>query len=236
MSSTFDIFGEAIQDYSKFGHAKSILVENNVSDGYEIPVEYLFRSLQEMPEIERRAIDLCGKKVLDVGSAAGVHAKELIAKNHEVTCLDISPKAVEYVRSKGYHAIHKDFFDFNEDSYDSLLFLMNGIGIAKDIDGLKVFLEHCKSLLNPGGNILLDSADLSYLHEDENGEIWIDLNASYYGEVQFRMTYKNMDSGWFPWLFIDFDTLAFYADELGYSCRFVVGDDENQFLAELKLK
>ena len=38
----------------------------------------------------------------------------------------------------------------------------------------------------------MDSSDLRYLFEDEDGSFLIDLAGDYYGEIDFRMQYKNI--------------------------------------------
>ncbi len=114
---------------------------------------------------------------------------------------------------------------------------MNGIGIAGTIDKLPLFFSRAKELLNENGKILLDSSDVFYLFEDEADEnVMIDLNGKYYGELQYTFAFGNEQDNPFNWLFVDFDTLAAYADEYGFSCRKLYGDEHFQYLAELTLK
>lgn len=55
-----------------------------------------------------------------------------------------------------------------------------------------------KQLLAPSGCVLVDSSDLRYIYEDEDGALDIDLNAGYYGELDFRMQYKRVKGAPFP--------------------------------------
>lgn len=66
-----------------------------------------------------------------------------------------------------------------------------------------------KRILRPGGCILMDSSDLRYLFEEEDGSIVIDLAGDYYGEIDFRMQYKSIKGDTFDWLYIDFKHLAY---------------------------
>jgi hypothetical protein len=47
--------------------------------------------------------------------------------------------------------------------YDTLLFLMNGTGMAGTMDMLAGFLRKSKELLNPNGQVLLDSSNIQYI-------------------------------------------------------------------------
>lgn len=40
--------------------------------------------------------------------------------------------------------------------------------------------------------------------EDEDGSFLIDLAGDYYGEIDFRMQYKNIKGDRFNWLYVDF--------------------------------
>jgi hypothetical protein len=111
---------------------------------------------------------------------------------------------------------------------------MNGIGIAGSIDGLKILLEHLKTLLAPGGEILLDSSDIKYLFEEEDGSLLIPIS-KYYGETKYQVKFKHEISDWFPWLFIDFDTLKMYSEKAGYKVALVSKGEHFEYLAKLSL-
>ena len=192
---------------------------------------YFFRSLEGMPDIEKQALDLCFGKVLDCGAGAGAHALELQRRGLDVLPIDVSEGAVQVMKTRGLmNAQHKNVFDL-EGNYDSLLFLMNGIGMAGDLQGLGRLLLHCRRLLNPGGQILLDSSDMVYLYDDEIHE---DLD-QYYGELKYNLKYKDQESGIFKWLYIDVDSLAGIARDQGYALDIVMRGHHYDYLAQLKL-
>ncbi len=111
---------------------------------------------------------------------------------------------------------------------------MNGLGLAGKLENLESFLAHLKTLLNPGGKILCDSTDILYLYEDEDGSLWVDLNAEYYGNFKFQMSYNDHQTDWFDWLYVDFERLQNTAEKVGFSVELLY-DQDNHYLVELKL-
>lgn len=231
-----DPIGAAVLDYLAGAENAEITVESNLTEDDVIPVYYLFRTEEHMPELEVLALNACRGSVLDVGAGAGCHALALQQRGVEVTALDISEGAVEAMQRQGVkQVLHQNLFDLRDAKYDTLLLLMNGIGIAGTLDGLPHFLEHAKTLLKPGGQILLESSDILYMYEEEDGSVLLDLNAGYYGEVKYNMTYKDQESGWFNWLFIDPSILEDYALSHGYTFELLLEGEMGNYLARLEL-
>ena len=170
-----DVIGEAILSFYEFNDPTDIVVESNIVEKDIIPIKYLFRSFIDMPELEQIALDLCKGEVLDVGAAAGCHSIELVNKNLNVTPIDLSKSAVKVMKGRGLKAVNTNFYNVKQ-KFDTLLFLMNGIGISGTIAELPRFLNHAKSLLKDNGQILLDSSDISYLFVEKDGTLTINLN------------------------------------------------------------
>jgi SAM-dependent methyltransferase len=227
-----DPIGKAILDYSKTKKPFDIIVSSEICEDDIIPVEVLFRSFDEMPELEKEALSLCKGKILDVGAGAGSHAMYLSDMGLDVTAIDISAGAVEYMKANGLNAIQENFFKHVDKQYDTILMLMNGIGIAGTLANLENTLNHAKSLLKPGGSILCDSSDIKYLYEDEDGALWIDLNSEYYGNFSFQMSYKKEKTEKFDWLYVDFDNLFQAAKAVGLKASKIYDRDDN-YLAKL---
>ncbi|MCJ8166384.1 class I SAM-dependent methyltransferase [Pontibacter sp. E15-1] len=231
-----DPMGAAMLDYLQGNAAAEVIVASNLTEDDIIPAYYLFREEKEMPELELLALAACQGAVLDVGAGAGSHTLALQNRGHEVTALDFSAGAVEVMRQRGVrNVLHQDILDLKDARYDTLLLLMNGIGIAGDLSGLDRFLRHAKSLLKPGGQLLLESSDILYMFEDEDGSVLLDLNAGYYGEVKYNMTYKDHESGWFNWLFIDAAILEDHATEAGFGFEVLYEGEFGNYLAQLTL-
>lgn len=234
INSEKDPIGRAISDYYHNGKAAKLKVLSSMFYEDEMPVATLFRSFEKMPIQEQKAIECCKGRVLDVGAGAGCHSLVLQERGHEVVAIDISELSVNTMKERGIDARNIDFFDdsFTE-SFDTLLFAMNGIGIVGKASNLGNFFRSAKRLLAPGGQLLLDSSDIRYIFMDDNGIMDIDLAAGYYGEVDFTMRYKNIRGEQFDWLYIDFDTLSMYAEANGFECEKIIDGKHYDYLARI---
>jgi SAM-dependent methyltransferase len=232
-----DPMGAAIAEYHRTGRAGTLRVFSSQFDEDEIPVEQLFRTLDEMPSIEQRALAMARGKVLDVGAGSGCHALALQEMGKVVTAIDISELSVEVMRQRGVEDARAiDLYDEHfVERYDTILLLMNGSGIIGNIAGIERFFYRMKQLLRPGGCIYMDSSDLKYLFEEEDGSYLIDVAGDYYGMVDFRMQYKQVKGEAFDWLYIDFDTLAYYAEQYGFCAELVCQGEHYDYLASLKM-
>lgn len=229
-----DPFGSAIQDYLEKGKATDIIVNSNYTEGESIPVNYLFRTIEEMPEIEKMALKRCKGKILDIGAAAGCHSMVLQKKGYNVTALEKSEKAAEAMQKRGLmKVVAADIYEYEEETFDTILMLMNGTGIGGTIHGLQKLLYHIKKLLKNEGQILLDSSDIKYLFEEEDGSYWVDLASDkYYGEMQYEISYKKENDA-FNWLFVDFETLKNTAVLVGLNCEKLHEGEHFDYLAKL---
>jgi hypothetical protein len=132
--------------------------------------------------------------------------------------------------------ICSDIYQLSECQFDTILLLMNGAGIGETITGLEKLLVHVKTLLTEKGQILIDSTDIKYLFEEEDGSVWIDLaNDAYYGEMEYEVKYKKSVTK-FKWLFIDFDKLKKVAKKAGLNCILIESGENHDYLAQLKDK
>lgn len=233
-----DPMGAAILDYLEHGKAGKLRVFSSQFDEDEIPVRTLFRTEKQMSPLERTALQLASGRILDVGAGSGCHSLALQAAGKEVEAIDISPLSVEAMRRRGVgQAVQANLFsDSFCGAYDTLLMLMNGSGIIGRLENLPAFFRKAKQLLRPGGSILMDSSDLRYLYEDEDGSFVIDIAGDYYGEVDFRMQYKQVEGTPFDWLYIDFQTLSLYAAQNGFTAELVKEGKHYDYLARLRPK
>lgn len=238
MNIETDPLGAACSDYLAGNKKAQIIVQSETVEDDVLPVEYLFRSFNQMPELEKIALTLSKGKILDVGAGAGTHALHLQQSNKLVYANEISNSACAVMQQRGVQNIlQQDFYTLPEnDKYDTILMLMNGIGIAEETANLNRFFTKIKSLLTPDGCLLVDSSDIRYLFEDEDGSLLIDLNSDYYGEISYKMKYKNIQGNAFKWLFIDQELLAFYAEENGFKMEKIADGQHYDYLAKLTLK
>ena len=231
-----DPMGAAIYDYHKNGKADTLVVRSSMFDDDEIPVADLFRGFADMPALERAALQLAQGRILDVGAGAGCHSLALQQMGKDVVAIDISPLSVEVMKERGVDARLVNFYDesFNE-KFDTVLMLMNGTGIMGNLDNVKAFFKALKRLLNPGGKVYIDSSDLRYLYEEEDGSLMIDLAGDYYGQLDYQMQYKDVEGEPFDWLYLDFNTLAYYAEENGFKAEVLFEGEHYDYLAGLTL-
>lgn len=229
--------GAAIYDFFNSGKAGRLRVFSSQFDEDEIPVPTLFRSYNEMPSVEQTALRLSTGKILDVGAGSGCHTLALREMGKDATAIDISPLSVKVMQERGLNARLVNLFAPQLcESFDTILMLMNGSGIIGKLEHLGDFFQRMKLLLRPGGCVLMDSSDLKYLFEEEDGSYLIDLAGDYYGEIDFRMQYKQVKGDTFDWLYIDFDTLSLYASQYGFKAEMVEEGTHYAYLAKLTLK
>ena len=233
MNSKMDPMGRAIADYHKSNKASKLRVLSPMFEEDEIPLTTLFRSYDSMPEIERRALDMAKGKVLDVGAGAGCHSLVLQEKGLDVTAIDISPLSVETMKERGVKKVQEQNFFTMEGQYDTILMLMNGIGIVGTLKRLPEFFKQLDKILAPRGQVLCDSSDISYVFETEDGIIELPDDMTYYGEHSFRMQYKDTIGEPFYWLYIDADTLKEKAGRNGYTVEVVAEGDHYDYLARI---
>jgi SAM-dependent methyltransferase len=232
-----DLFGKAILDFQTNSSPENIITSTSISEEDEMEVAYLFRSFVEMPAIEQKAIQLANGKTLDIGCGAGSHSLYLQnERNINVHSIDISKNAIQACLLRGLKNVQAiDVLDLENEKYDTILLLMNGTGIFETLEKSTIYLQKLKSLLNPNGQILIDSSDIIYMFdEDEDGGKWIPSD-NYYGELTFSLQYKKEKEVDFPWLYMDYNTLQNAAIANGLQCQLVLEGDHFDYLAQLKI-
>ena len=232
-----DLFGKAILDYQTNSSPENIITSTSISEEDEMEVAYLFRSFDEMPAIEQKALQLANGKTLDIGCGAGSHSLYLQnERNINVHSIDISKNAIQACLLRGLKNIRAiNVLDLENEKYDTILLLMNGTGIFETLEKSTIYLQKLKSLLNPNGKILIDSSDIIYMFdEDEDGGKWIPSD-TYYGELTFTLQYKKEKEVDFPWLYMDYNTLQNAALANGLQCQLVLEGDHFDYLAQLTI-
>jgi cyclopropane fatty-acyl-phospholipid synthase-like methyltransferase len=229
-----DLLGKAILDFQTSNSPEDLVTETNISEVDEMSVEYLFRNYNEMPKIEKKALQLSKGKVLDVGCGAGSHALHLQQKGLEVSGIDISANAIKACELRGLkNSRVQNLLDLENEKFDTILLLMNGTGIFGTLADTSKYLQKLKSLLNPNGQILVDSSDIIYMFDDGDEESkWIP-SERYYGELTFTISYKNETEQDFPWLYLDYNTLQNAANANGLQCELIMEGDHFDYLARI---
>jgi SAM-dependent methyltransferase len=232
-----DVLGQAMADYyqtlidgTTFTGRLWVHDDNKHRRKARMPVEVYFRSSKEMPELEWIALQQCRGRILDIGAGAGSHSLALQQLGQDVTALEISPLAAAVINARGVRQIIcTDFFTLATGTYDTLLLMMNGIGLSGTLDGLRTFLHKARLLLRPGGQLVFDSTDVAYLYDGRPPT-----TLPYYGEIRYQYEYRRERSDWFNWLFVDSKTLAAIASEEGWTTEIVFDDKFGQYLAKCR--
>jgi SAM-dependent methyltransferase len=229
-----DLFGQAILDYQTQNTPEDLVTETNISEADEMSVAYLFRTYQDMPKIEKKALQLAKGKILDVGCGAGSHSLYLQQKRFAVTAIDISPNAIKACQLRGVKdARVQHLLELENEPFDTILLLMNGTGIFGTLAETTKYLQKLKSLLTPNGQILIDSSDIIYMFDQDEDGAYMVPAAGYYGELTFNVSYKGQTEDSFPWLYLDYNTLQNAAHANGLQCKLLLEGDHFDYLARL---
>lgn len=233
--NTNDVLGQALMDYQQNGNAADITTVSSLHEKDTMPIAYLFRNYNQMPFLEKKALQLCKGSILDIGCGAGCHSLHLQEKGFEVTALDRSHGAIEVCKKRGVNNVkNQEILDLLGIKFDTLLLLMNGIGLVGSLKGLRTHLAHFKNILLPKGQVLMDSSNILYMYKDEDEDgYWIPGDGSYYGEVEFTMKYKGKVGKPFHWLYVDFETLKDQCSLEGFNCELVSEGEHYDYLARL---
>ena len=221
----FDPFGKAIWDEWIGKRSDPLLLHSSLDhEVEEMPMDAFFRSEEEMPDLEVFALNLCQGFVLDIGAGTGVHSKVLLERGYRVAAIDQNLCCVEIIRAGGVSQVYNSrLLDFGEGGFDTLLMLMNGIGLVGKLDLLTHHLNHFKKLLNPTGQIIFDSSDIRYLNQNN-------LERKYHGEISYRYEYQSVLGDWFDWLYLDQTKMKEELERNGWYSQVVFEQQTDQYL------
>jgi len=230
-----DLFGKAILDFQTNNYPEDLITETSISEADEMSVAYLFRTYEQMPKLEQKALELAKGKILDVGCGAGSHSLFLQNEiNLDVTSIDISPKAIKACELRGLKKTRiQNVVAIEKEKFDTILLLMNGTGVFGTLKQTPKFLQKLKSLLNPNGQILIDSSDIIYMFDDDS-DLRKSINVKgYYGELTFTILYKNETEDPFPWLYLAYNTLYNVALDNDLQCELILEGEHYDYLAKM---
>ena len=219
------------------GNRGAVIVVYDDFERDEVPVAYFFRNVDQFPGVELTALELCRGRVLDVGAGSGCHSLVLQKRGLEVTAIEILPGLVEILRERGVRDVRQaSWMDVQAGQFDTLLFMMNGLGLVETLTGLPRFFEDVRRLLRPGGQILADSTDVRVRMDPvsrKTGALQRP-DGRYVGELHFQLEFAGKKGPPFAQLYVDPETLQRYARDAGWSCGIVEPPDEyGNYLARL---
>lgn len=231
-----DPLGEAILDYSVSGIDHPLIIHAEDFEDDNIKPSYFFRNYKNLPALEKKALNMCSGKILDVGACAGSHSLWLQQNGMDVTALEISEKCCQVMHQRGINKIvQSDIFEYNNtEQFDTIILLMNGTGIAGTLPRLNDLFVHLKKLLRQEGQILIDSSDLIYLYEDEPDSAILDANTHYYGEIKYQYEYKGFKGNKFSWLYVDAKSMQEIVSNCGLKTKQIINGKHYDYLAQLE--
>lgn len=206
----------------------------------EAPISYFFRGPDQFPPLEQTALQLCRGRVLDVGAGSGCHSLALQERGIEVTAIEVLPGLVKILRDRGVRDVRMaSWQNLDANPFDTVLLLMNGLGLAETLTGLRDFFREIRRLLRPGGQVLADSTDVRTRMDPaaRRAGTVTRPDGRYIGELHFQLEFKGRKGGPFPQLYVDQETLTRYAADEGWSCEIVSPPDRyGNYLARLLTK
>jgi SAM-dependent methyltransferase len=231
-----DPHGLALLDYLEGETGAKCLLHRDDGLVSELAASTFFREPADFSPLERVALALCRGRVLDVGAGSGVHSLVLQERGFPICAIDISTHAVEVMKRRGVRdARCLSIDDLGGERFDTLLMMMHGIGLVQTLPGLDRFLGDVPRLLNPGGQIVVDSLDcrcndnpvhLAYLEANRQA-------GRYFGEMRMWFEYKDKQGPLCGWLHVDPQTMAEHAQRAGWICEIVLREQNGDYLARL---
>ncbi len=205
-----------------------LIAHSDVSDPEDQAVAVFFRTPEEMPALERVALDAARGRVLDLGAGAGAHAVALLSRGLEVTAAEPLPTAARILRERGVGDVRQGGMEMlaAEERFDTVLALMNGAGLARTLAGMTAFLDELANHLAQGGQVLLDSTDPRDWEEADDGR--------YPGEIHYQIEFEGVRGAPFPFVFVDAETLSEIAQAEGWSTE-VLAQEGGRYLMRLVL-
>jgi SAM-dependent methyltransferase len=226
---------DALRAYQDGRTDARLVVRTDLGTREEWPAALFFRTPRDFPCLEREALRNCGRRVIDVGAGAGPHALALLSEGHEVLAVESLPEIAAILTARGVEKVTvRPLEDLPARTADTVLLLMNGLGLAGTLDGLQPLLESAARLLAPGGRVVADSTDPRHFLEIGEAESLFGQDGRYGGEVQFQIEFEGEKGAPIPFLYVDAGTLAQHARKAGLSLFAALPFENGTYLAILE--
>jgi len=219
--------------YHRGDTAARIIVHDDHGDCDAHEIAHFFRAADQFPLLEQKAIELCRGRVLDVGAGSGCHSLVLQELGLDVCALELAPELCDMMRDRGVRNVScGDIRVLEEDPFDTVLMMMNGLEFAGSISGLERLLGHLHTLVAAGGQVLADSTDLRPTHGSE-ADLTKREDGRYVGELTFQLEFEGRKGSPFQHLYVDPDMLEHYAAKAGWNLTIIHEADFGHYLVRL---
>lgn len=193
------------------------------ADGHSSTADlaWWLRDPQTEPPADLAALDLIDDgHSLDVGCATGRHLDALRERGLTGEGIDTCAHAIALARANGHTCHHADIWHYQPARpYDTVLALGGNLGIAGNLPWLEPFLARLRDLLTPAGSLIVTSVDWRHTTQTNPRHAAHAARqraaSRYPGEVDLRLRLGEQASSWFPWVWVDPDTLTDIAARLG---------------------
>lgn len=218
---------EALRRYRNGDTTATLVMRTDVGGTEDVPVSLFFRAPEDMGPVESAALERASGRVMDLGAGPGAHAIPLTRAGLRVTAAEVLPEAREALRAGGVEDVRAGGLEAlaPDERFDTVLVLMNGLGLAGSLDQLGPFLSALAAHLTDGGQILADSTDPREWDDVSDGR--------YPGEVHMQLGFGDAWGDPFPFLFVDADTLRTNAAAVGMESTVVAADEDGRYLARI---
>lgn len=230
---SWQVYENALVNYWKNGDDTPLMIHTNIAETESLHPSYFFRSESELPDHESELLQLAQGTILDVGAGVGSHSLIMQNRGYHIFANEFMQGCCTVMRERLVQNILHGNFNSLEGRFDTILFIMNGLGMAQTPGGLKNILMKAKSMLNEGGIVLLDAADINHLYQSQ-GFLNIQYDENYYGIVTYQFEYCGKFGSSFQWLFVDKILLEETARQTGFQMTILKDDKQFGYSAMLK--
>lgn len=228
-------YGKALLDFYRGDTTVAVTIYRDDNEVTNLAVNTFFRDITDMP-FDKIALDYRRGRVLDVGAGAGLHSLYLQDHGFSVCAIDVSSEACEIMRESGVKEVYcADISYFESESFDTPLLLGRAIGMVENLQGLGSFLVTVRRLVKHGGQIIMNSLDVSctgdplqLAYQEVNRR-----DGRYIGEIRMQFEYKGLKGPFCGWLHVDPATLSEHAAEAGWFCEVIIQEKDGNYLARL---
>ncbi|HYF40051.1 MAG TPA: class I SAM-dependent methyltransferase [Gemmatimonadales bacterium] len=222
-------YESAMSAYHRGQHDATIVVYDDYERD-EAPLSYFFRQPSQFPQLELTALGHCRGRVLDVGAGSGCHALALQQRGLSVTALEILPGLVEILRQRGVRDVREmTWMDLRpEEPFDTVLMMMNGLGLAETLAGLDGFFRDARRLVKKDGQVLADSTDVRVRMDPDAARTGTlqRPDGRYIGELHFQLEFQGRKGPPFAQLYVDPETLQAKAKANRWGCEMLHPPDQ----------
>ena len=232
-----DAYGYEIYDY--YLGDKDIVEIVEREDGFiEVSAgpSFYFKTFENWPEPEQKAISFVRGRVMDVGCGAGRISLYLQEKGHDVLGIDISPKAIEVCQLGGLkntEVISITQVSAKLGEFDTIMMMGNNFGLFANPRRAKWLLRKFHKITSVNGRIIATSNDI-YATEEPEHLAYHQFNRDrgrWSGQVRIRIRHKKMKTPWFDYLMVSRDEMKLLLEDTGWEVSQFIDSKTSNYIA-----